>query len=566
MIYDVAVSPDNKRIATASQDHSVRTWDMATGKEEHVFRMHAAAVATVAFTKDGKRLYSGGFDGRMQWWDPESGKAIDGAIVSAWNVRRIRLSPDGKTFGLALNVGTDRGHAALWDIERHEIVHKFPNHAGLVSDVAFSPDGKTLVSVGGISDSAPWISSTSIGWQPGPHGPWHVSVTTQPAGGKSTMTVRPSSEIHCWDVETKSALAELPGPKNFIEAAQFTTDGSRFITVGGAGMETGEITLYDFRGIRSKAVLAATAGLTCGKFSPDGSLFATGSLDGSLILWDVAKAVRSLVIPAHKGIVRNLCWSADGTRIFTSGEDGTVRAWNSKTGEPGIMFTAADRAIYGLAMSADGTMIATAAGDWKDRKSGQVRVWNAVKGTELIRLPDTDGPAWGVAFTSDGHLVAAQMGDTAVRVYDIKAKKEVKALVAGTDIRGLALSPDGKRVGVTSQSNGLVKIWDAGTWREAFEVTAHPGKVVFAIDFAADGQTVFTAGGNGAAVVWKIPAEMETASPHYRRNRRRDSRRDHHRNSISSRSGLRSASRAAGASSDAIVTSGSVGLRMSLAV
>jgi WD40 repeat protein len=97
------------------------------------------------------------------------------------------------------------------------------------------------------------------------------------------------------------------------------------------------------------------------------------------------------------------------------------------------------------------------------------------------------------------------MGSTAVRVFDVKAKKEVRTLTAPTDARGLSLSADGKRVGITAQANGLVKVWEAGSWREAFEVTAHPGKVVFTVDFASDGQTVLTAGGDGAVGVWKVP-------------------------------------------------------------
>jgi WD40 repeat protein len=74
-----------------------------------------------------------------------------------------------------------------------------------------------------------------------------------------------------------------------------------------------------------------------------------------------------------------------------------------------------------------------------------------------------------------------------------------------TPARGLALSADGKYLGITSQSNGLLKLWDVGTWREAYEVAAHPGKVVFTVDFARDGQTVLSAGGDGAVAIWKIP-------------------------------------------------------------
>jgi len=58
---------------------------------------------------------------------------------------------------------------------------------------------------------------------------------------------------------------------------------------------------------------------------------------------------------------------------------------------------------------------------------------------------------------------------------------------------------------ISAQANGLVKVWETGTWREAYEVPAHPGKAAFAVDFAADGRTVMTAGGDGAAVIWKFP-------------------------------------------------------------
>ena len=352
-----------------------------------------------------------------------------------------------------------------------------------------------------------------------PFGPWFAPIAVV-RDGTTTIRNAPTSEVRCWDVATGSPLAALSGPKYSIDAVQFTPDGTRFIAVGGVSGNPGEVRLYDFAGVRTKAVLAGSnSGLTCGRFSPDGSLFATGGMDGSLIVWTVAKALAGdawakRVIPAHKGIVRHLAWSPDGSRLITSGEDGVVHSWNPATGEPGITIAAADRAVYGVAVSPDGTMIATAAGDWKDRKSGQVRVWDAVKGTELFRLPDPDGPAWGVAFTRDGHLIVAQMGDTAVRMFDVKTKREVRTLTAATDARGLSLSPDGKRVGITSQANGLVKIWEAGTWREAFEVTGHPGKVVFTVEFASDGQTILSAGGDGAVGVWKVPGGTWTV-PEY---------------------------------------------------
>jgi WD40 repeat protein len=505
LVFQVAVSPDNRRIASCSRDQTVRIWDLATGKAEHVLRMHAAAVRTIAFTKDGKRLYSGGFDGRLQWWDPVAGKAIDGRPLGVQSVQRMRLSPDGKTIGLALQSGQNAGYAALWDTEANEFIRKFGAHDGQVNDVAFSPDGQTLASVGG-------QYSTTPRYEPGPIGPWTVPVN-ETREGRRTSRPAPVSEIRLWDVAAGTPLASFPGHKHWVETVQFTPDGSQLITVGGASGQPGEIRLTDLAGIRPRAVLPATAGLTCGKLSPDGSLFATGGTDGNLILWDVKKAVAGdassrRVIRAHKGLVRNLAWSPDGSRLFTSGEDGKVYGWDPKTGDRVVAVNAADRPVYGIAVSPDGATIATAAGDWKNRKNGQVRVWDAAKGDEMFRLSDTDGPAWGVAFTPDENLIVAQIGATAVRVIDVKAKKEVRSMTAPTDARGLSLSPDGKLVGITAQANGLVKIWGSGSWREAFEVTAHPGKVVFTVEFAPDGQTVLTAGGDGAVGIWKVPGGM----------------------------------------------------------
>jgi WD40 repeat protein len=503
LVFQVAVSPDSKRIASCSRDQTVRTWDLATGKAEHVLRMHAGPVRTLAFTKDGKRLFSGGFDGRLQWWDPAAGTALDGRPLGVQAIERMRLSPDGKTLALALKTGNNAGYAALWDIEKSELLRKFAPHDGQVNDVEFSPDGRMLVSVGGRYE-------VDTRFEPGPVGPWTIPVSVT-RSGKTTTRQAPASEIRLWDVSTGTPLAALPGHKHWVETVHFTPDGSRLITVGGVAGQPGEIRMSETAGLWPTAVLAASnGGLTCGKFSPDGSRFATGSTDGTLILWDLARALASdvsseKVIAAHKGLVRNLAWTKDGSRLVTSGEDGVVKVWDTKTGDSVLTITAADRPVYGVAVSPNGTMIATAAGDWKNRKNGQVRVWDTIKGTELFRLPDVEAPAWGVAFTADGHLIVAQMGETAVRVFDIRSKKVVKTLTAAIEARGLSVSADGKRVAITAQANGLVKMWEAGTWQEAYEVAAHPGKAVFAIDVAADGQTMLTAGGDGAAVVWKVP-------------------------------------------------------------
>lgn len=525
LVFQVVVSPDGKRIASGGRDQTVRTWDPATGKPEHVLRMHAGAVRTVAFSRDGKRLYSGGLDGRLQWWDPVAGKALDGRSLGVSAVHRLRLAPDGKTLALALKPATGGGYAALWDIDKAEVVREFPTHDGQVNDVAFSPDGQTLVSVGGQYQANPRF-------EPGPAGPWMTTITVT-KDGQATTRSAPASEVRCWDVATGKPLAALAGPRYWVETVQFTPDGSRLITVGGVAGKPGEVRVADFAGVPPRAEFAAGTGLTSGRFSPDGATFAAGGADGSLTLRDVTRlragdATGMRVLAAHGGPVRALAWSADGKLLVTGGDDGVVKVWDPKQDQPERAKHVLDRPVSGVAVAPDGSRIAAAAGPAKGKADGMLGVWKTSDGSEQFRMKNLDAPARGVAFTADGQLLACVAAEPALRVFDAKSGLPVRTLGASTVGRGLALSADGSRVGLAAQGTGVVQGWETKTWRQTFEVTAHPAAEVECLEFAPDGQTILTAGSDGAVVVWKMPggtwAVPEFVPPAPRRTGPRGSR------------------------------------------
>ena len=218
----VAFSPDGQRIAGASWD--LNLWDITDSsnfKKISLFahRTHDAFVWTIAFSPDGRWLVSGDSQGEIKVWDVQNERAAIPSLKGGdSSVRSLKFSPD-KTNHILASAGPD-GDVILWRTRDWQIGHRIST--GTVLDLAFSPDGNTLASVGWdtvdfwtIENGAPIISfkerARSVAFSP---------------NGNTFATGGTDGTLRIWDVP-QSVIPQQLAMQDAVRIIYFLPKGSR---------------------------------------------------------------------------------------------------------------------------------------------------------------------------------------------------------------------------------------------------------------------------------------------------------------------------------------------------
>ncbi len=139
----VAFAPDGTRLATGSVDRTARVWDVRTGAEVCVLRGHGDDVVTVAFSPDGRRLATASRDRTVRVWDASTGALLGSSPRQEHFPGAPAFGPDSR-----LAWGDSGGSVRLWNPAAPDWVVGHTLHADAVLAVAFSADGRRLLSAG----------------------------------------------------------------------------------------------------------------------------------------------------------------------------------------------------------------------------------------------------------------------------------------------------------------------------------------------------------------------------------------------------------------------------------
>lgn len=299
-------SPDGKFLTTASDDQTIKIWDVATAKLIRTLEGSGGLVRQVAYSSDGS-LFASAVEDRIHLWTA-GGAKIRELAGHEDTVQAVAFSPDGRLLASGSRDETVR----FWDVATGRQVRKLQIPRGgemaeIVWSVAFSPQGNTLA-VGsgdgaGGGEASGEVPSGQEATGDGGRGEGHVRVAAVPA---ATIL--------------KTFKASGAGQ---VRSVAFSPDGQ--LLAAGTFLD-GVITLRqtDNWGVARQWETGGT--LRSLAFSPDGQRIAA-AVDREMFLFDAASGRQLRKFVGHEDFVVAVAFSPDGSLLASGGSDGTARLW-----------------------------------------------------------------------------------------------------------------------------------------------------------------------------------------------------------------------------------------------
>ena len=274
---------------------------------------------------------------------------------------------------------------------------------GVVFDLAWSPDGRYLVSANRDHSVGVWE------WEKGKerralkgHTSLVLGVAVAP-DGSSVVSGCGDQTIRVWDMQSGATSRTLKANAAVTDIA-LSSQGQTLV----AGCMDGQVQIWDLDSGVRRHVVEVKGGLLGGAdVTPDGKLAVSVGGDHDVRVWEVGSGDCVHVLKGRAGSVWSLTVAPDGRHAVSGADDKTVRIWNLHTGANIRTLEGHTAGLQGLAITPDGKWIASY------DKSGTVRLWEFATGRAVGLSGEAETeplPGHAVAFHPNGSLLATRGG------------------------------------------------------------------------------------------------------------------------------------------------------------
>jgi WD40 repeat protein len=452
----MAVLP-NGRLVSASNDCTMRIWDLASGQTLSTLAGHCAAVTMVAVLS-ADRIVSASKDYTLRVWDLASGE-----IVKTLEQPGDRASLERAAAILGLGPSSHGGYNTVAVLANDRIVAASGDHNVQVWDLA---SGKTLKTLEGHSDR---INSVAV------------------LGDGRVVSGSSDGTLRVWNLELDQALRTLEGHSEPVTAIAVLTDGRRIVSAS----SDRTLRVWDVDSGRVLRILEGhTAGVTAVAAFPDDRIV-SASDDCTLRVWDFTSGQLLYVLEGHATAVTSVTVLPDD-RIVSASHDGSMRVWDLSSGQNPKILEPQSGWVFALAALPDGHVVSGS--------DDGLRVWAPLVGRPSFTLGGHGCDVSAVAALPDGRVISGSRAGT-LHLWDLNPPRILNTLDGHTDwVRGIAVLHDGRVV--SASHDGTLRVWNLSSL-ETLEILRGHGNKVVSVAILPDDRVV-SGSLDGTVRVWNL--------------------------------------------------------------